>query len=59
MNEFEKGYDAACDDFEKAMKLAAETIMGAEGVTSYNNTEKFIKEMRKLRFTRFSNSHLI
>ena len=54
MIDFEKGYEAACEDFEKAMAIAAKTIMSPDGITSYNDPATFIKEMRKLRHNRFA-----
>lgn len=53
MSDFQKGYEAALDDVQGAMKLAEVNTLGPSGYLSYNDPEKYIKELKKLYAKRF------
>ncbi len=54
MDDFEKGYRAAIDDVEAAMKLAERTFLAGESMISVNAPEIWTAELKKLHDQRFN-----
>lgn len=50
---FRRGYDAALDDLERAMKSSEATTLGPAGMVSFNDPSLWVPELRKMYKRRF------